>query len=228
MKVVCVPDIHGSIHYKKIVNNKELTEQVDKIIFLGDYFDNWTNKWPSQMENFKQIIRFKKKYPEKVCLCWANHDISYYLDERCSGYQYDHAIDIEEVFKAFKNLFEVVYIFDNWIFSHAGVSNIWLKNCGIKDDPNKINQLFKEKPNFFRWVGPSGDGDNIEEGPLWIRPKALQLSAIEGYDFVIGHTEFKDSPVEVKNNNSTFLYIDSPKHDKVILLDTITKKWELI
>ena len=36
--------------------------EVDKIIFLGDYFDAWENKWPDQGENFLNICSFKRQF----------------------------------------------------------------------------------------------------------------------------------------------------------------------
>jgi len=225
LKIIAIPDIHQSEHWKKTI---KLINSYDKIVFLGDIFDTWTNQWPKQMGNAKEIIKFKRSNPEKVCLCWANHDTSYYLDERCSGYQPTHAIDIKEFFDENKNVFDVCFIFDSYIFSHGGVSYKWMRSAGIKE-PQEINQLFKERPNFFRWVGPDGYGNNLNEGPLWIRPGALIRTAIKGYNQVVGHTESDDNPRErLSDNKDSLIFIDTGKHDKIIELDTETKKWGLL
>jgi len=227
MKICVVPDIHGTEHWKKI-KSPEMIAQFEKIVMLGDEFDHWTIGHNRQMSNAQQIMKFKIKNPEKVCLCWSNHAISYYLDERCSGYQYQHAFDIEEFYRQHKRFFDVVYIFDNWIFSHAGVSDEWMRSCGI-NDLKEINDLFRSRPNFFRWVGPDNFGDNFNEGPLWIRPAALRETAIGSYNQIVGHTENSELPrIFESKQNTKIVCIDSHQHDNLIELDTITGEVNLI
>ncbi|MCL2181084.1 MAG: hypothetical protein FWB83_08150 [Treponema sp.] len=95
-----------------------------------------------------------------------------------------------------------------------------MQSSGIKD-VNAINQLFKERPNYFRWVGPDGFGNNANEGPLWIRPDALMKNCVEGYNQVAGHTE-NHQPKIVKNSEQTFVFCDSPEHSYLTVLDTST------
>jgi len=225
MKILVIPDLHASTHWKKAI---PLVDQYDKVVVLGDEFDTWENKWPSQMNNAKALIKFKQQYPDKVCLCWSNHATSYYLDERCSGHQSIYAIDIKEFYDTHKDLFDVCFIFDKYLFVHAGVSYKWMRAATIKK-VEEINQLFKERPNFFRWVGPNGYGDNYGEGPLWIRPGALIRTAVKGYTQVVGHTENKDHPKEyVTDTHEKIIVIDTNQHDKLTEIDTETDEWKVI
>ena len=170
------------------------------------------------MNNAIEIIAFKKKYPDKVDLCWSNHALSYFLDERCSGYQDIHAADIKQFYEKQKKLYNVIYIYDNWIFSHAGVSVKWMKNCEI-NEINEINPLFTEKPGFFRWVGPDGYGNNPKEGPLWIRPEALVNNPVIGYNQIVGHTE-NIQPKTIKKAGQLFVFCDTHEHNYLTILDT--------
>ena len=217
MKIAIVSDIHQSIYWRKILKR---TNDFDKIIFLGDEFDCWTNKWPLQMDNAENIITFKKNNPEKIDLCWSNHATSYFLDERCSGYQSEHAIDIKEFYNKHKALYNIIYTYDNWIFSHGGVSAEWMKCCGIKEI-SEINTFFNERPNFFRWVGPDGYGNNPNEGPLWIRPNALMNNYVKGYNQVTGHTEYQ-YPEIIKKEKHLFVFCDTVQHNYLAVLDTTT------
>ena len=218
MKIAVIPDQHQHTHWKKIIPR---IDEFDKIIFLGDYFDDWKNKWPHQMTNFLSIIKFKKENLEKVDLLWGNHETSYYHDEQCSGYQYEHYFEIVEVLRKNKNLLEVVSIYDKWIFCHAGVSEAWMK-CAAITDVNSINDLFKERPNYFRWVGPHGAGDNYNEGPLWIRPNALMANAVDNYHQCVGHTELAVGPTSYLRNDCYFVYTDTREHNYVTIIDTET------
>jgi len=221
MKIAIISDIHQTTHWEKIIKQKS---NFDKIIFLGDEFDCWTNKWPLQMENAENIIKFKIDNCDKVDLCWSNHATSYFLDEQCSGYQKTHAIDIKEFYNKYKHLYKVIYVYDNWIFSHGGVSAIWMKHCGLKNI-NEINSLFEEKPNFFRWVGPNNYGNNANEGPLWIRPDALSDNFINDYNQVTGHTE-NILPKIMKVKKNLLVLCDTHHHNYITILDTESSKVE--
>jgi len=226
MKLLIISDPHGTNHWEKI--KKLDLNKIDKIIFLGDYFDSFTIGFNRQMSNAKQIIKFKLANREKVCLCWGNHCTSYYLDERCSGWQHMHTFDIEEFFRINKILFEVAFIFDKWIFTHAGVSKEWMKCSGIKK-PTEINDLFKSRPNFFRHVGPDPFGQNPNEGPLWIRPQTLQDYALRGWNQCVGHTAVVPAPAEyISINDDKLLIVDAPTYDCFVELDTETDKWKVI
>jgi len=220
MKIAAVTDIHGTANWRAVI---DMVDKFDKIIFLGDYFDSWTNKWPDQINNAGNIFTFKKNFPEKIDLCWANHDTSYYLDERCSGYQYDYALEIRDFFKKQKDLLEVVYIYDNWIFSHGGISEKWMSCAGAKT-PEQINKLFKDRPDYFRWVGPDGYGNNPNEGPLWIRPESLLKNAVKNYNQVVGHTELQDGPKTISKNKLIYVFTDTGRHNFLTMINTKTNK----
>jgi len=215
MKIAVISDIHQTIFWRKIIEQKDA---FDKIIFLGDEFDCWKNKWPFQINNAQSIISFKKNSPDKVDLCWSNHAISYFLDERCSGYQREHAADIKEFYNENKDYYNPVYIYNNWIFSHAGVSAKWMKSSGIKE-LGDINQAFRDNPLLFKWVGPNGYGNNPNEGPFWIRPEALLINGVYGYNQVAGHTE-NIQPKIVKKHRKNFVFCDTPDHNYLTVLDT--------
>ena len=224
MKIIVVPDIHQTAHWTKVI---PLADNADKIIFLGDEFDTWVNKWPDQMDNAKAIISFKKKYPDIICLCWSNHAISYYLDEQCSGYQHYHAYEIEEFYRRNQEHYSAVYCFDKWLFSHAGISSEWMTCAGIKS-PDEINRLFLDRPNYFRFVGPNNFGDNRNEGPFWIRPGSLIKTAVKGYNQCVGHTESLNNPRMLKSGEDIILLIDSKDHNKIVEIDSKADGWRLI
>lgn len=215
MKIAVISDIHQSIFWKKIIDRKN---NFDKIIFLGDEFDCWENKWPFQMDNAEEIVKFKEKNFDRVDLCWSNHAISYFLDEQCSGYQREHAAGIKEFYKRNKELYNPVYIYDKWIFSHAGVSAKWMK-YNLINDLGEINQLFQKKPYIFKWIGPDGSGNNPIEGPLWIRPDALLNNFVPNYSQIMGHTE-NIEPIVIRRKRQVFVFCDTYDHDNLTVLDT--------
>jgi hypothetical protein len=210
IKVAVIPDIHGSTEWKKI---KDRLDEFDKIVFLGDFFDSWTNIWPDQGENFKEIIELKKIYPDKIELLLGNHDTQYIHGWRCSGHQEDRKLEIKGILGENKDLFSIVFIYKNWIFSHAGVSQTWLDNWEIK--PEEINDLYLTNPKCVAHTGNSPSGDDPRNGPLWIRPRSLNKYPAKGYSQIIGHTELPAVPEVYRDYDEYIILIDSYDHEYI-------------
>lgn len=133
-KILIVPDVHGS---REWLVAKEKIGEVDFVVFMGDYFDSWENKWPSQGENFKGICEFKRANKDKVRLLLGNHDFSYISGTReganCSGHQHKRVGEIRGLLNSNLDLIDLAFENDGWVFSHAGFSKTWvvayLKPC---------------------------------------------------------------------------------------------------
>ena len=147
-KIAVIPDVHGKDFWKEA---KEKVDSLDKIIFLGDYLDAYLDTYiyasiipfpdllekeqaarNKELNNFKEILEFKKAFPEKVTLLLGNHDIGYWLDKGCSRQARG------EMYKTYKSLFEnnidlfkiteyVELKNEKILFSHAGILRKWLK-----------------------------------------------------------------------------------------------------
>lgn len=198
MKILAIGDIHGRTIWQRFVN----PELYDKIIFIGDYFDSWDVKGEDQIRNFLNIMEFKHKYPDKVVLLIGNHDF-HYLDmgEQYSGFQKGFQYSIKPLMEENLKHMVMCYRYEDFLFTHAGVTNTWLKNVGYTgEDPVDIfiNDLFTYTPKQFCFMpGPKNDGygNEITQGPLWVRPEALRQDALRAgaapgrlWTHVVGHT----------------------------------------
>lgn len=193
MKTIVVGDTHGRKDWQKISQ-----QSFDKFVFIGDYVDTHESITPmEQVENLREIIMFKQKNLNKVVLLIGNHDYHYWptIAERYSGYQPQMRASFEYEFSEFGNLFQATYEQDDILFSHAGVTKEWCKNNKIDSDgilkeglTEQINELFEEQPRKFGFYGYDPYGDNITQGPFWVRPRSLMKDAVEGYKQIIGHT----------------------------------------
>lgn len=75
-KILIVPDVHGRTFWHKA---KEMISSVDKVVFLGDYLDPYPLEeitGEQAIEEFKDIIQFKKDNMDKVILLLGNHKIN--------------------------------------------------------------------------------------------------------------------------------------------------------
>ena len=192
MKTIAIGDIHGRPYWKQII---EQEQDADRFIFVGDYFDSFTIPGIDQINNFLDIIEFKKSTNKEVILLIGNHDYHYLPgieDSGTSGYQTLMAPSIKIVLGDNKEHIQVAYRFDNFIFSHAGLSSEWLDDkvvdWTIDNMVDKVNELFKYHPSAIayrsfkyynqgdpteRAVLSRGYGDETYQGPIWIRPKSL-------------------------------------------------------
>lgn len=193
MKIIAIGDIHGRADWKRIVSG----ETFDKVVFVGDYFDTRDGISPTQQkDNFREILEFKKANPDKVVLLFGNHDYHYLkgVEETYSGFQMWQKTDIQELLHPAidAGLIQMCFVWENLLFSHAGVTKTWCANNGITGDyETSINDLFRFKPLSFRFTsGKNGCnyGDDVEQSPIWVRPESLFEDMIDGYVQVVGHT----------------------------------------
>ena len=196
-KILVVPDVHGRKFWHKA---EELINEVDKIIFLGDYLDPyfWEGiTFETAMEEFKNILSFKQKNPEKVILLTGNHDIHYIILEfmNCSRLNLYDRVKIHELFQSNIDKFNLIYQHDNYLFSHSGIYREWMYKYNIT-----LEELFDLKTFFQnRWktledVGVYRGGWDKVGSCIWadIRERR-EHTVIPNFIQIVGHT-LSDEP----------------------------------
>jgi hypothetical protein len=134
-KILICPDVHGRKFWHKA---EEIINEVDKVVFLGDYLDPYKHEgvtFEDALEEFKQILNFKTKYSDKVVLLVGNHDLHYWPQyKNIWGCRRDNVNfdDISYLFINNINLFQISYKIDKYLFTHAGVQQGWLDTINGK------------------------------------------------------------------------------------------------
>jgi hypothetical protein len=196
MKIIAIGDVHGRDHWKYVIE----IHNFDKLVLLGDYFDSFDVSAQEQIKNFQEIIAYKEAYPDKVILLIGNHDFHYLpvarsVNEAYSGYQDKYAYQISFLLQEHMNLLQMCYKWEEYLFTHAGVTNTWLRNVGYKGEEIDvfINELFRNKPSSFFFSGSDPYGDNVTQSPIWVRPGSLKKNAFdyEHLKQVVGHTQMR-------------------------------------
>jgi hypothetical protein len=133
----------------------------------------------------------------------GNHDHHYYPEigyTGTSGYQQVGRFQIEPIIDQNRQHLQIAYQMDNFLFSHAGVSTVFMDMIFGKDGWNidkvadELNELFKYKPHAFEFTGWDPYGNDDKQTPIWIRPTALmranKKTALKSkYIQIFGHTE---------------------------------------
>lgn len=211
-KTLVIPDVHGTTHWKSCVDK---IDEFDYIVQLGDWFDQWHNDWKevNQIENLREFVEFKKKYNDKVYLLIGNHDLGYLMNEDMSGQQKEKFYDIKDAMKEFFSYMDIATEIDGYVLSHAGFSKTWMKNNNFKtiEDVNKAFHESQFEP--FRFCGWNRFGDDVTQGPTWIRPDAL-IDDMYFEKQIVGHTEVKKPFLLLRKGKYEIVLVDSKDHIK--------------
>jgi len=241
MKTVVIGDIHGRSNWKIAIYKEE---PIDRVIFIGDYFDSFDIPGVEQIDNFKQIIQYKENNPQiEVILLIGNHDYHYYPEigyNNTSGYQSGIAPSITQVIDENRHHLQMAYGFRDYLFTHAGVSPKFMDQVFGADDWSKesvvvdLNELFRYKPRAFEFNGTNPYGDNTYQTPIWIRPGSLmsvnkkhEKGLKKDYIQIVGHTVMKRLDLEGsdKFTGGRYYFIDTMETsgDYLIIEDGLLK-----
>ena len=215
MKIAIIGDLHGKNCYKKLLKDK--IDSFDKIIFMGDYSDDsWITFTDKEIvDNLKEVIEFKKKYKDKVELLIGNHDFQYIVGyPTVSRYRKTYAKEMNQIFNDNEKLFKMIFIANDYIFTHAGITNGWInyikkkyniENVGISNIEKEINKVYEADKEDCNIVSFRRGGLNKFAGPLWADTGDLIEDAWVGYNQVVGHNRVKPRSVIKKENYNIFL-----------------------
>ena len=248
MKLVAIGDIHGRDYWKQTI---EQEQDADVFVFVGDYFDSFTIKGPDQINNFLDIVEFKKQSKVPVILLIGNHDYHYYPgieDSGTSGYQTLMAPSIKHVVSDNKQHLQVAYQVGEFVFTHAGLSSEWLDDIipgwDVDSLDATINDLFRFQPNKLAYrsykqvgstvYGVGGYGSETFQGPLWIRPKALMAANKKTLRKqiiqVVGHTPQETIDIKGKFTGGRYYFIDTLEYGQnqyLVVKDGVVSLGEL-
>lgn len=241
MRVLVIPDIHGSQSWK--ANIQQHFSSCDVCIFLGDYINSFSENERGiyASNNLKEIIQLKKNNPEKVTLLIGNHDLAHCFfnhanNPHISGYEHKSCQMFNETFLQNKDYFQIAAKVDDWVFSHAGFTKTWYR--WAKKMTQVCTPIYKRTPrdpvDFANWMWKKNEcgcldfnpnsldpyGDDPISSPLWVRPSSLLQDAFYPNQ-IVGHTEVKsDKPLWIKKDSSNVIIVDSPSHSHCFVLDT--------
>lgn len=249
MRIIVIPDVHLKPWMFESADKILGEGEADRAVVLGDLVDDWNceNNVRLYKDTLGAALLFQKDHPDTLW-CKGNHDMSYLWTIPCSGTS--HNLNSQDA--AISGLCELyfdgtdnsdkpvdkkttafVHKVDNVLFSHAGVSRMFVKEqCkGISSDNidavlSRINSLGEEK----LWY---------DDSPIWLRPqkeyaggRTLDMYKPRTFLQVVGHTPVRKITQEknIVSCDTFSLYRNGlPIGDEEFcVVDTVSKKWESV
>ena len=196
IKTIIIPDIHNDYHAAEKIIKKE---NPDKIVFLGDYFDDFYDTVKDAANVAKWLVKSLQQ-KNRIHLI-GNHDLSYMTDNpnlKCTGYNIEKHTEIKKHNIDWSLLKMHYWLNDDWLCTHAGFSNDFFKQqCTEKLDSvqqilklskNDLEKIHDVKYNhaFFQ-VGFTRGGSNEVGGTLWCGYD--EFVDVPGIHQIFGHTK---------------------------------------
>lgn len=163
-RVLAIGDIHTKIWIINAI--KEIVEEYDKIVFVGDYADDWHMNAQKSIDTWQALKDFQEANPSKVVFVTGNHDYIYVNDTKTTQSGYNQLtqtlIDMPEnkELRGWLRNLPVTLELDGVTYSHAGITD-----------------TFKQKYTS-EWLWQ-------DNSPLWARPlhgnSYLEISQVFGH-----------------------------------------------
>lgn len=219
MKFIVIGDLHGKSCWRQVdIYN------YDKIIFIGDYVDGPETMSDTEIvDNLHALITLKINNPDKIILLLGNHDIHYlhFPLFRGSGLRITIQEKLTHIFQTYANLFQVAYQAGNYLFTHAGVNQLWYneflnhpaiyplieKGDTLADLLNKIEARFPEQRAMLHKIGAPRGGAGFG-GITWADSTELKSAMLMGYHQIVGHSRVFDVKMETLDSSTSVTFID--------------------
>lgn len=217
MRITTIGDIHGRTVWKEIVEKNKGSH----FIFTGDYVDPYKDEDIDEedaIENLFDIIDFKISDPNNVTLLTGNHDIQYMGNVRfaCGTRSKKYLLDLKEIFTSYKNLFQMAYQKNNYLWTHAGISNGWFKQFysvlvkfGLNPNYNNLGDVLNKIGNDAKYVdiystiSDYRGGFSLYGSPIWADSDELFTpQSLKGFHQIVGHNKFLDVVRDGDNKTS--------------------------
>jgi hypothetical protein len=183
----------------EVVDSLAKQNAVDKIVWLGDYCDDWNKDGEQLTDALKKLLEWADKRGDTTLL-WGNHDYRYMQDPPIMngfGYNMGYAPLIRDLFKRYSHLMRFAYYIDGWLFSHAGFTNYWCNkylpaNYKAKDIPSLLDNISESKggDKIIQSVGYARGGRDLPS-PLWADWSELCFDHLENVNQIVGHSPKK-------------------------------------
>ena len=205
--ILVIPDVHLKFNILyPIIKEVTSNHKVDQLVFLGDYFDDWSQQNNNQLyqETCDYLTKLNKEY---TCIfLLGNHDVPYLTGHLQHYSNHDpHTVSLcRETLLSLSP--RIAYKKDDILYSHAGFIL----------EPDKFDfQIYDstdEKHHVRLMVYDSGSTQHLS--PLWLRPDVWQYEVHNQLPIqIVGHSPIPDITIfEAERFGSKLVVCDTYSH----------------
>ena len=187
---IAIGDVHGLDLWRDVVE----AHPECRVVFLGDYLDPYGSVHKGKLlDNLRAIMQLKRDRPEDVVLLLGNHDLHYFCDKACVGTRFDMEIAEAASWMFLNNigLFQYAFQDGEYLFTHAGVSQLWFDYDFCGDAERSLaeqlnNPAADQVPALLR-VGYARGGRRGDTGGIFWADKSELEEPLRGLTQIVGH-----------------------------------------
>lgn len=217
-----------------------------KIIFLGDYWDNFNDSPREAIKMAMYLKQLMDEYPNWVYLL-GNHDMAYVYPNNdfelwCSGNTHEKRRAVRAILSQHHfDKFKLCHFEQGYLFSHAGIHPQSVGNVLNYPQQQQIPQLERLCKNVLENIkagishpilgaGKSRGGSYPVGGITWL--DWSEFDPIEGINQIVGHTP-RDNPRIAYNDVNEFYFTEDQVSNPYLTsmnycLDTHNKHYAFI
>lgn len=190
MRTLIIPDLH---HKMDNADYWLRTQEYDRAIFLGDFFDDYGDD-VCHAQATATWVRKRIETTEDVFLL-GNHDLPYRFPDMlaafCPGFTQPKAWGINQIFTPEHwQRFRVAHLEQGFLFSHAGFHPYWAEGLSHEELLARGEQALEKaaQDEFDSLLGAGLDrgGNHVIGGPLWLDWETFQ--PVPGLNQIVGHS----------------------------------------
>jgi len=227
--IIAFGDIHGSKLWKKVVSaNPDCL-----YVFLGDYLDDYENIAPKTLiDNLLEIIEFKKLRPNDVVLLFGNHDLHYITKkiDISTRYNRTYASTYQKNFTENLNLFQFAYQIDNYLFTHAGISQRWFENDfkgnADKNIAEQLSNAADEQTEALFRVGYARGGNRGDIGGIFWADSSELEDPLQNFTQIVGHNRVPEIQ-KIETEGGIIWFCDALWQNQYLKISNDLQKFEI-
>ena len=216
--ILVVPDTHARPFWKTVLKSDL------PVVFLGDHLDPYEKiSFDIIISELKEIMDFAKEKPDDVTLLLGDHEGQYVgLSTSWARFDLKHAEEIYNLLKENESLFTGAFIYNDALFTHAGVTKNWLDNNKLEENFETIKDYINRHITFSNellipdyrnsgfsqsciWdIGASRGGYALYGGPFWADVSEFWYGtpAFNGQiNQIFAHSQLKDTGACIHKDN---------------------------
>lgn len=220
MKVLFVGDVHCKQHYiLYLVDEVVRSYRIDKVVFLGDYVDEWyTTNEVLLRELDKQVKWYYKNMDNlEVVHLTGNHDWSYVIPSKVVASGHRYGIERSIGYRLRKLDLKIADSVSNFLVTHAGVTSGWWKHTFDNSSVPSVTEASELLNNFDSsgivvFVGECSEsrgGSDYYGGPLWADRVELESDSDLPFNQIVGHTPVTHVSSFVSDNGRIVKFCDT-------------------